>query len=1041
MHTHPHKKINKRAAAIFLSLLFLSLTATAQTGRSEIELSGEGWSLWLDHAAIWANDEAYLPPVEVVKLPVNPPTVGWAALHDGTASDKIVDVPGTVEEHYWGEIGGAVPNTGGDYVGVSWWSKKFTVAPELSGKRIRLHFESVNLRAEVFVNGKLVGYDVVGNTPFEVDATDAIVFGEENVLDVRITDPVGNFSWNDNILMRWGENLVPAVHGFGGITGPVTLIATDQVHVTDIYVQNQPDPKKVRVFVTLENNTDSVQKGTLELALHEYGNPGAVAWESMLLGEVPPSSTNTFEFEASVPEARLWELAGYQGEGEENTALYEALATFSNNNMRDSQSQRFGFRWFDMQEKDGDKRFYLNGERVVILAAMTRGYWPTNGIFATPEMAQRDKEALQEMGLNMMLLHRAIGQPPVMEYADKSGLLTYEEPGGYRVAPNPEDNIDGPNDQALEWRRIKLARMVIRDRSLPSMVIYNLKNEARKPPDNDDYANVQMVHDLDPSRIVTYNSDRNRDIPYYEGRGADPYKLHMLPFDETMYISGWFDQHHWFGYSGYVDQNYNHPGDYLRGSVGAPRVPDPMDYQYRLNPNDLIFWGEEGAFGTMVRLEKIKEELEEKGATGFREMEHLDWFNYYDEFLDRTGFRESYPSVDSLTMSLGRNLLYFQGRNIENVRISNVADAYVMNGWGSASTRTDIVDMYRNPTADPALVNHYTQPLYVAVKLRNKVLRVGETPIVDFYIVNEVDLQGEHTLSVTYTGPEGETVFSRDYQVQVTGGEEFGELLARDIELPELGAPGYYNLKASLHAGGDVKATGFDEVFAVDLQDAPALSGRYAVIEDDNIVKDFLAEERNITVHSFNPNDENLDVIIVGSHDYGELGDDVVANLMQRVINGSKLIVLQNADYFADAIDDVLQGRPTIHSFDAADDAEDHEGIVVWNGQGRLFVGQSEYLDGLPQAEGMSWEYQSFYKTNSVGRNGQVSGIRLHDWGTELIAAVGHQGQKEILSALAEVQVGDGEVILSTLTIPANLVSDDESSVVAKRLFLNILQH
>jgi hypothetical protein len=65
----------------------------------------------------------------------------------------------------------------------------------------------------------------------------------------------------------------------------------------------------------------------------------------------------------------------------------------------------------------------------------------------------------------------------------------------------------------------------------------------------------------------------------------------------------------------------------------------------------------------------------------------------------------------------------------------------------------------------------------------------------------------------------------------------------------------------------------------------------------------------------------------------------------------------------------------------------------------------------------------------------------LHDWGTELIAAVGHQGQKEILSALAEVQVGDGEVILSTLTIPANLVSDDESSVVAKRLFLNILQH
>lgn len=1031
----------KNIALSFLALSLLSTSAFSQTGRTEIQLSGDVWNLWLDHAAVWANDDIYLPPVDIRKLPVNPPTSGWQALQDGSASDKIVDVPGTVEEHYWGEIGGAVPNTGGDYIGVSWWSRKFEVAPELEGKRIRLHFESVNLRAEVFVNGKLVGYDVIGNTPFEVDATDAIIFGEENSLDVRITDPVGNFSWNDNILMRWGDNLIPAVHGFGGITGPVTMIASDQVHVTNIYVQNQPDPKRVKVFVTLENNTDSLQKGTLNLALHEYGNPSAVVWESMLLGEISPSSTNTFEFDASVPEAKLWELAGYQGEGEEDTALYEALARFSNEDILDSQSQRFGFRWFDMQEKDEDKRFYLNGERVVILAAMTRGYWPTNGIFATPEMAQRDKEALQEMGLNMMLLHRAIGQPPVMEYADKSGLLTYEEPGGYRVAPNPEDNIEGPDEQALALRKIKLERMVIRDRSLPSMVIYNLKNEATNPPDDHDYANVKMVHELDPSRIVTYNSDRNRDIPYYEGRGADPYKLHMLPFDETMYISGWFDQHHWFGYSGYVDQNYNHPEDYLRGSVGAPRVPDPMDYQYRLNKNDLIFWGEEGAFGTMVRLEKIKEELEQIGATGFREMEHLDWFNYYDEFLDKTGFRDSYPDVDSLTMSLGRNLLYFQGRNIENVRMSNVADAYVMNGWGSASTRTDIVDMYRNPTADPGLINHYTQPLYVAVKLRNKVLSVGDSPVVDFYIVNEVDLQGEHTLSVSYTGPEGETVFNQDYPVQVTGGEEFGELILRDIELPELDEPGHYNLNVTLNSGGDISATGFDEVFAVDLGDAPALSGRYAVIENDDIVKDFLENERGIAAIDFRPSNEDLDVIIVGSHTYEDIGEGVVTNLMERVQSGTKLIVLQNADHFANAIDDVLQGRPSIHSFNAAESGEDQDGIVVWNGQGRLFVGKSDYLDGLPQAEGMSWEYQSFYKTTSVGRNGQVSGIRLHDWGTELIVAAGHQGRKEILAALAKVQVGEGDVILSTLTIPANLQSDDESSVVAKRLFLNLLTH
>jgi beta-galactosidase len=77
----------------------------------------------------------------------------------------------------------------------------------------------------------LVGYDVIRNTPFDVNIKNSVLFGSENRLDVHITDPVGNFFWNDNILMRWGDNLIPAVHGFGGITSPVTFIATDDVVV------------------------------------------------------------------------------------------------------------------------------------------------------------------------------------------------------------------------------------------------------------------------------------------------------------------------------------------------------------------------------------------------------------------------------------------------------------------------------------------------------------------------------------------------------------------------------------------------------------------------------------------------------------------------------------------------------------------------------------------------------------------------------------------------------------------------------------------
>src|ERR1700749_3946601 len=84
---------------------------SAASGRVETDLSGKGWNLWLDHGALWYNDNIYLPPVIIDSLPVNPPTIGWERLH--ASSGMSVNVPGTVEEHYWGAIGGAIPDTGG----------------------------------------------------------------------------------------------------------------------------------------------------------------------------------------------------------------------------------------------------------------------------------------------------------------------------------------------------------------------------------------------------------------------------------------------------------------------------------------------------------------------------------------------------------------------------------------------------------------------------------------------------------------------------------------------------------------------------------------------------------------------------------------------------------------------------------------------------------------------------------------------------------------------------------------------------------------
>ena len=388
----------------------------------------------------------------------------------------------------------------------------------------------------------------------------------------------------------------------------------------------------------------------------------------------------------------------------------------------------------------------------------------------------------------------------------------------------------------------------------------------------------------------------------------------------------------------------------------------PTDSLYPLDKGKIIFFGEEGAFGTMVRLQKIREEIGgPENATGFRELEHLDWYRHYNEFLDQTGFRRAYPNVDSLTMSLGRNIHYFQGRNLENVRMGNIADGYNFNGWGSASTRTDLVDMYRNPTADPGILHYYTRPLYIAVKLRNKVVQVGKAPIADLYIVNEKGLRGGHTLKVSLTDDTGNVLFGKSLKVNVKGGEDFGQLLVEDVKLPEIGRPGYYKLEAVLEDGGTVRADGSDEIYAVDLKDRVPGTSSCAILEDGGTIKDFLDGIGGIGISGYSPDSPETDAIIVGDYDFERIGEARLQDIMGRVANGTKLIVLENADRFAERINGMLKNRPGAYR---------GGGIRNLGGSGRFFVGLDHVLTGLPQAQGMSWEYQCFYKGPRMGESG-----------------------------------------------------------------------
>ena len=96
----------------------------------------------------------------------------------------------------------------------------FNVPPVWSGKYATLKFGAVRYMADVWLNGQYLGYHEGGDTPFGLDATDALMPGAYNNLVVRVDNPV--WGTRDDIV-PWG---LADWWNYGGIVGDVWLEAT-----------------------------------------------------------------------------------------------------------------------------------------------------------------------------------------------------------------------------------------------------------------------------------------------------------------------------------------------------------------------------------------------------------------------------------------------------------------------------------------------------------------------------------------------------------------------------------------------------------------------------------------------------------------------------------------------------------------------------------------------------------------------------------------------------------------------------------------------
>jgi len=812
----------------------LCFSSYAQNGRYTIPLVGKGWSLWFDKEASWQNDRLYLPHeiTDLSLLPVNQPTGGWQVL-DNNPDAVPVEVPGTVEE-YLTKTDNPRPEHS---QGVSWWYRKIKVPASQKDKRFMLDFESVRMRAEVYLDGKLVAYDLIGETPFQVDLTDVVKSGAEHLLAIRVTNPGGNFHWQDFEMQKWGEYNIPPARGFSGIIGRVKLECVNPLFISDIYMQNTPDLTKVNAIVSFTNATLRNAKHDIELVVTEKKNADKVVFRKTLKACSFPTGNRELTIPVNVADAKVWDLS--------TPELYTCnILIKKGKKVLDQDKKDFGFRWFTVDGVGKDAVLRLNGRRIMLKSAISWGYFPVTGLIATTEMAEKQILTAKKLGLNMLNFHRCIGSPVVLEKADELGFLYYEEPGSFHSANHDPFIRTIVNE--------KLQRMVYRDRSHPSLVIFNLINEYGGPLAQDKELvakrmnDMRKAHAIDPSRIMTFTSG----WAATEDQEEDS-KAHMLPFDTTLYRKGWFDNHRAGGPETWLESYYKGPNDNL---------------MYTTNRTEIYMRGEEGALSTPPRIQLIHDEIERTGKTGW---DGLLWKSQYKAFTDyfqKKGLAPHFGTLDELTRALAKVSYEHQGRRIEGMRMQNLGDAYMVNGWEAMpyDNHSGIVDIYRNPKGDASILAYYNQPLYVAVASRNQVVKLQDEATVDFYIVNEKDLKGDYTLDISLVSPNKRIVYNKSEKVSIAGGETFGQLLLEGLRIPVNDIEGTYRIEARIKAANqEILAQGHDEVVAVNWQaDDLTGIGAYYGTNDDKVAA-FYKTVMNKELPAFTSKTGKLDWLVV----------------------------------------------------------------------------------------------------------------------------------------------------------------------------------
>ena len=408
-------------------------------------------------------------------------TAHLVPFNDG--SWNVLDIP-----HDWsikGNFSKEHPSTfsqGALPTGIGWYRKHFYLPADAASQHVELNFEGVFQRADVWINGNLLGRHNNGYVSFRHDITPYLNKKGDNIIAVRVNNSAQPNS-------RWYTG--------SGIYRKVWLDLSSQTYIDpwDLFVKaNVEKNGSARVEMSAMVSNFSGQKKDLKVVHEIHDARGKLVAKGAPVALALSGEKTQVNGVVKIANPVLWSPA--------SPYLYRSIVKiFEKGKLVDSIQTTLGIRFFAFDPVNG---FSLNGKHFLIQGVCNHHDLGAIGAAVNRSAIRRQLTLLKEMGCNAI---RTAHNPPsveLLDLCDSMGFLVMDEI--YDTWAKKKNKFDQSQDFKNDHQS-DVQSWIRRDRNHASIFMWSIGNEIREQFDStgSSYASelTALIKALDNTRPVT----------------------------------------------------------------------------------------------------------------------------------------------------------------------------------------------------------------------------------------------------------------------------------------------------------------------------------------------------------------------------------------------------------------------------------------------------------------------------------------------------------------------------------------------------------